>query len=297
MKRTFLAALVFLIPFALTSCTPSWNDLNTPTKFLKKADFDSCCLSLTDNFKNISESDWKDYNLEIKDALLKAGPFTKVVETVPDSENHFLYVNAYKNGFVGLYPTYYCIMSIYDDGYIQIDYQQAEGHKYAYFSMDGDKAKAINEQVVNKIATEKQIKEEDKSQAYQDGDIANFIKEMETKSSIKTKVEDRHLEEMTKDTYNFSDNGEILSLIKDAEYTHTSNLPPLESSETFYYNLDNQKGTLPWSYYLYDSFDYVKIYYSYVNRLKERLRIEINYHIDATKGKEIVAKALEIAKR
>ena len=55
------------------------------------------------------------------------------------------------------------------------------------------------------------------------------------------------------------------------------------------------KKALKWSYYLYDTYDFVVIDYAYINRLEMQDSVTISYKIDAAKGKAIFDKALELA--
>lgn len=298
MKRRLLAVFIALIPLSLTSCSLlSWNNLNTPAKFLKHAesDYGRCWISLPGY--DSSSNSGKDYGLEVKKALVDAGGFKKTDQSQPETYRYFEYGIRYKDGYVGLASGLNCIMSIYDDGFIKIEYQTYEkDNKYAYFTMDPEKACEITDLVYEKIPRDKQTIAEDKTQAYTDGGVDNFIAAMEKKSSIKVSLVEYSSDKTTKANYNLTDNGELLKLIKDAEYTRTVKSANWDASRVLTYNLYTyQKDELNWNYYLYDSFDFVDIYYSYKNRLKENNNVAISYNIDPVKGKAIYDKALGMA--
>lgn len=300
MKKTILLSFIISISLSLVGCTNSWNNYNTPTKFLKAAasHYGDCWISMHDEYKTNGH---KDHNLEVKNALSAAGDFKKSSQSNPNSPRFFSYANMYYNGLIGLAGDYFCTMSVYDDGFIIIDYeyyQKELKHNYAYFEMDATKAYEINNLVFEKIPREKQMQEEDRNQAYQDGAIENFIAAMEKKSSIKTTYHDCDLQKGTIQTYNFYDKGDLLGLIKDVEYTRTSRGYPLEGTVDFIFNVyDAKNGNENWTYSLYDTGNYVEIRYYYKNRFDEGETAKIYYEIDATKGKEILARAKELAKQ
>ena len=296
MKKALLAVFITLTPFALIGCNDgSWSDYNTPTRFLKKAANSSHRFTIGLNDTEPKMSSHKDYNLEVRNALIKAGNFKKSEHSSSDSSRCFYYVSRHSDGYIGLAPALYCVMSVYDDGFIKIDFEEIKEHKYAYFEMDAEKAYEINDLVYAKIPKEKQMQQEDRSKAYQDGDVVNFISAMEKKSSIRTKV-NAHNKDGTYCTFNFNDKGDLLDLIKNIDYERTSNGYPLESEIEFVYNVySSTDGDSYWTYSLYGSGDYVNIYYSYKDRLGDINHVSINYSIDAAKGKEVLTKALEIA--
>lgn len=300
MKRRLLAVFIALIPLSLTSCTGlSWGNLKTPAKFLKQVESDPgrCWIALPEgdlSYGNIS----KDYGLEVKKALSDAGGFKKTECNQTEAHRFFDYGIRYKDGFVGLAAGLNCTMTVYDDGFIKIECETYDkDNKYAYFTMDATKAYDITDFVYEKIPRDKQTILEDRAQAYKDGDIANFIVAMEKKETIKATLTEYNDDRTTLANYNLQDNGELLSLIKAAEYTRTTDYYPNDASRVLFYNpYTTEPGELSWCYYLYDSYDYVDLYYSYRNRLNENNNITISYKIDSVKGKVIYDKALEIAK-
>ena len=299
MKRRLLAVFIALIPLSLTNCSSlSWNNLNTPAKFLKHAesDYGRCWIALPEgnlSYSNIS----KDYGLEVKKALFNAGGFKKTDCSQTEAYRFFDYGIRYKDGFVGLAAGLNCTMTVYDDGFIKLECETYdEGNKYAYFTMDSEKACDITDLVYEKIPRDKQTIAEDRTQAYKDGDIANFILAMEKKDTIKATLTEYNYDKTTLANHNLTDGGQLLALIKDAEYTRTTDYHPDDASRVLFYNpYATKQGELNWCYYLYDSYDYVDLYYAYTNRLKENNNVTISYKIDPVKGKAIYNKALEIA--
>ena len=297
MKRKLLAVLIAVIPLTLTSCSVlSWNDVNSPSKFLKSAGKQSGRSWIATPIDSYNKNTSRDYGLEVKKALQDADDFKKTTDTQPKSNRYFEYGIRYNDGYVGLSAGLNCYMYVYDDGFIELKYETYKEDKLAYYTMDATKAYEITDFVYAKIEKDKQTIAEDKTQAYIDGSIDNFIKAMEQKSSIKTEVTDFDHKNNTMKSYKFNDNGTLLSVIKDAEYTRTNEYVSGDSSRTVLYNpYVVKKGALKWSYYLYDTYDYVVIDYAYINRLDVQNNVTISYKIDAAKGKAIFDKALELA--
>lgn len=298
MKRTLLLSFVISLSLSLTGCTKSWNSFNTPEKFLKVAAKNNNNCSIAMNGDYLMQPH-KDYNLEIQKALSNVEKFKESSLRSSESERYFSYANMYYNGTIGWAGDLFCVMSVYDDGFIKIDYEYNDKvlkHNYAYFEIGATKAFEINDLVVEKIARENKIKEEDRLQAYKDGSINNFIAAMKEKSSIKTIYYDRNDTDQTMNTYEFYDTGDLLNLIKDVEYVSTSKGYPLEGTVDLIFNVYDENSIKNWTYSLYDTGDYVTIRYNYKNRLGDSGTATLNYEIDATKGKAILAKALELAK-
>ena len=295
-KRVLLASLVFVLPFTLTGCDrASWSDLNTPTRFLNKAskDYRYCYLALDD--KDYKTGGPKDYNLEIKNALTEAGNFKKSEDTESNSERYFYYVNYYANSFIGVSDGRRCAMIVYDDGFIKIDYEDVKQHKYAYFTMDTEKASEINDLVRAKVARDQEGIQEDAEQAQEKCTPENFFKDAEKGLSIIVYEEDE--KNYTTKSYKFKDNGEILNLAKNIEYTKTTGRRPDDSNTAlaaYYYKPGTSQ--VIWSYHLYSTGDYLELEYHYENRFKERRSVEYSYNLDAEKGKEIIAQAIAKAK-
>ena len=280
-----LSTLVVLTPFCLSACQRGiWDDFKTPELFLKKAetDFAHCELSLQSGYENA-----KDYNFEIKNALMDAAPFTATKQEKSDAERYFVYSNRYYDGFVGLSAPSYVKMYVYDDGFIKIDFNNIKEDKHAYFTMDEAKAKEINNLVNVKLPRDAQIIREDEAQALKDGVIDNFFNEMSKQSSIRVEAN-----EATKDgyySYHYHDTGELLTAIKEVEHTYTDEIPSYQGVAFKY----NYRGL--WMYTLYQTADTVKITYHYTNRFDETRHVDLYYRIDLIYGKQLIEKALELA--
>ena len=298
MKRRLFLVITILLPFALIGCTDgSWKDYNTPDRFLKKAATSAHRFTISLGEDEPKHSSHKDYNLEIRDALASSGGFKKTGRT-SSLCRYFNYTCRYSDAFVGLAPALYCTMSVYDDGFINIHFDTLKEDKDAYFEMDAERAYAINDLVIEKIQREEQILADDKKQAYLDGSVENFLIAMEKKTSIKTTVYEPTPDNTGRYIYDFRDDGTILDLLKSLEYTRTDKSSPYLSQEALIYNCyDKEDKDLSWTYYLYDSGDYVDVYYHYENSFGEIRSVELSYETDATKGKEVLAKALELAKQ
>ncbi len=299
MKRRLFLVITLLLPFVLLGCTDgSWKDYKTPERFLKKAVSSSHRFSISTGDLKPREAYHKDYNFEVKDALSNAGGFRKTDLSSSRADRHFNYVCRYSDGLVGLSPALYCTMSVYDDGFINIHFETLKEDKDAYFEMDAERAYAINDLVIEKIQREEQILADDKKQAYLDGAVDNFLIAMEKKTSIKTRVYEPTPDNYGRYIYDFRDNGTILDLLKGLEYTRTDKSSPYLSREALIYNCYDENDKEPsWAYYLYDSGDYVGVYYHYENTFGEIRSVELSYETDATKGKEVLVKALELAKQ
>lgn len=298
MKKALVLSFIVSLSLSLTGCKKSWNSFNTPEKFLNMAakNPDNCTIAVNGEYKT---NPHRDYKLEIQQALSNAGSFKQSSLTEPTSQRYFSYANMYYNGLIGLEGDLFCIMSVYDDGFIKIDYEYYDKellHNYAYFEMDANKAYTINGLVVSKIERDEQIIAEDRMQANRDASIDNFITAMEKKGSVRTIYYDNH-EDNTQDTYEYLDKGELLSLIKDVEYVSVNKSYPIGSSVALIYNAYNINEGRYWTYSLYDTGNYVGIQYNYTNRLNVSCKTFLSYEIDASQGKAILAKALELGKK
>ncbi len=159
MKRRLLAVLTILMPFALIGCTDgSWKDYNTPDRFLKKAATSAHRFTICLGEDERKYSSHRDYNLEIRDALVSADEFKKTDQSSSKSSRYFNYVCRYSDGYVGLAPALYCTMSVYDDGFINIHFETLKEDKYAYYKMDAEQSYVINDlirekyQEINKLS-------------------------------------------------------------------------------------------------------------------------------------------------
>ena len=295
MKRILAISYVALMSLSVTGCDNWENTYGTPEKFLKAVgnSITGSSISVNDDFRSSSV---RDYNLEIKTALSKAGPFTKIEQDKSSANKHFLYVKQYKNGLVGLTAAKYCIMSVYADGFIKIDYQDTKDDKYAYFTMNATKASEINDLVVTKIERDQLAKDEDKAKAYQEGIIENFFIEMDKKSSAKvrsiyTESNGNYLNKV------FADRGELLTMMEEISYTRTSEPAP-DVEYGLIYNVSSKGDNYwQWSFNLYANGTYVRIYYGTKNRFDESQTVYLNYKIDASEGKALIKKAYEMAKK
>ena len=234
-----------------------------------------------------------DTNLEINKALLEAAPFETTKNKKSSVDTYFTYENFLSNAMSG--PNY-CLMQVYTDGFIRIDHKSSLGpHQYAYFTMDATKAEAIYDQVAIKIYYENQVEKEDLEKAKIDGAITNFITEMEKLESVNACYKDLSASDYQNHT--FIDDGEILNLIKDVEYTPITNKTFPDSWVTleYHYHDSTKPDELEWSYNLHVDGDSMRINYEYIDRVGRKSKTAIYYSLDAAKGLEIINRSAELA--
>ncbi len=289
-KRFLLASLVFVLPLALTGCDwfadKEWKEkFGTPELFLEKVDVQKS------NIRMYNDSNDYDYGDEVKTALLEAAPFEKTTKKKKTAQKYFTYYHLIAPANSG--PNY-CKMSVYDDGYISIDYKRSLGpHQYAYFTMDETKASEIVDFTFAKIENNQKIREEDAEAAQEHAKIENFIETMKEKSSI-TQCQYTELKKYTFEDTKFYDNGDLLLLMEDVEYIKTSDFTVSYPALT--YNCrDKAEAQDYWEYELDSKCNLVSVYYTYRNSLDESSGLSIQYSIDVNKGTAILAKAKELA--
>ena len=289
-KRILLTSLVFVLPFVLTGCDwfadKQWKEkFGTPELFLDKVDVQKS------NIRMFNDSDDYDYGDEVKTALLEATPFEKATKKNKTAPKYFTYYHLIASANSG--PNY-CKMSVYNDGYISIDYKTSLGpHQYAYFTMDEAKASEIVDFTFTKIENNQKIREEDAEAAQEHAKIEDFIGTMREKSSI-TQCQYTELKNHVYEDTKFYDDGDLLLLMKDVEYTKTSEFTVSYAALTYNYR-DKAEAQQYWEYELDSKCNLVSVYYTYRNSLDESSGLSIQYSIDVNKGTAILAKAKELA--
>ena len=298
MKNWIIKICIMTSILPLSGCALFANDdwkkeFGTPELFLESAKQHpeySDYLYLGDDKEIIGN----DTNMEINDALSACAPFETTKNKKSSVNTYFTFENFLSNAMSG--PNY-CLMQVYTDGFIKIDHKSSLGpHQYAYFTMDATKAEEIYDQVAIKIYYENKVEQEDLEKAKVDGSIANFIAEMEKLESINACYKD--LSATDYQIHTFVDTGEMLSLIKDVEYTPINDRKFPESWVAFEYHYkDSTKpDELEWSYNLHVDGDAMRINYEYIDRVGRKSSTALYYSLNATKGLEIINKSAELAK-
>lgn len=298
MRKLIIKICVAMSVLSLSGCTLFANDdwkkkFGTPELFLESAKQHpgySDYLYLGDNNKEKGN----DTNAEINQALLECAPFAESKNKKSSVDTYFTYENFLSNATSG--PNY-CLMCVYTDGFIRIDHKSSLGpHQYAYFSMDATKAEEIYDKVAFKIHYENKVEKEDLEKAQSDGAVANFIAEMEKQTSVRACYRD--ITETDYQIHTFVDTGEILSLIKDVEYTPNSDrkFPNTWVALEYHYKDSTKPDELEWSYNLHVDGDAMRINYEYIDTIGRRSNTAIYYSLDATKGLEIINRSAELAK-
>ena len=294
MKKAFATLPMIIVSISLTSCFFScggdgWKEeWGTPELFLESIRSDDPYIYLYEN-----QDRWHDTNFEVKNAIKESGPFTSIDKREPTVDRYFTYQGYWQAATSG--PNY-CNMSIYDDGLMIIHHKYSlGGHGYAYFSMDATKAIALNDLVFTKIPYEKQVTNEDNEQAILDGGINNFFTAMEAKVSAPVKYTD--FREDGEYYFKFHDFGELLNLMKTANYEEAKNsisFSDLRAAVSYNYPV-NEKPNEIWTYRLDRDAEMVKITYGYTNRLGASATIHFYYLIDSSIGNSFIAKAADMA--
>lgn len=298
MKKLILGSSLFFVALSLTSCDFFGNDnwkerYGTPELFLNEITDRWCYIHMYN--ETVGDID---YNFEVRDALAEVGPFEQSNRKKSDVEKYFTYERYIGPSTTG--PNY-CLLLLYSDGFIKIDYKPSLGsHKYAYFEIDAVKAAPLVDFVFDKITNDRKAKLEDERAAMEEAKIENFLTAMEAKGSVKANFVEVAKSHKYFDEYAstpFTDNGELLNLMKEVYYIETEEWDYDHYVAMTYNYDDSEKEENYWRYQLLSSGDYVEIRYDYVNRFKENLVACISYRIDATKGNAILAKASELAKQ
>ena len=302
MRKSLVKVCVLFFTLAISGCVSNeWEkEHGTPELFLEsvvESNSYGCYIYLQDDDKEKGE----DTNLEIYSALKGAGPFEKTTEKKSSVDKYFTYYRLRSHATSG--PNF-CYMCVYNDGFIKIVSKSSLGpYQYVYFTMDANKATEIYDLVAYKIPYEKKITEEDLTKAKADGAIDNFIDAMEEKGSVFTVVNETV--QGNSRYYNFTDDGTLLDLIKDAEYREPAQDIRFDASwcalNYNYTTSESSNSDLPrvpeWSYNLYTDGAKVRLNYEYIDRIGRRETLALYYDLDATKGMAIINKALEIAKQ
>ena len=294
MKKHIIVAPLFFVALSLTGCnlfaSKDWEEkYGTPELFLSVVEEKGRHYNTIHKY-NETEEDY-DYGYEVRDALLSAAPFEKVSKKKKVSEKYFTYYHLISPANSG--PNY-CQMSIYDDGYIKIDHKSSLGpHQYLYFTMDEQKASEIVDFTFTKIENNRKIREEDAEAAQEYAKIENFIDTMRKKSSP-TRCQYTELNNHVYEDTKFYDDGDLSLLMKDVEYTKTSDFTTSYPALT--YNCRDKAEALEyWEYELDSKCNLVSVYYAYRNSLDEFSGLSIQYSIDANQGTAILAKAKELS--
>ena len=149
MKKALIVPAL-LVTLCLTGCFDSKNTLNeykTPELFLSHSTEPHHYFTIYSS-KDMSKKTL-DYDLEIKEAILAAGPFTEVDGIEPKTERYFTYEILRSLSTAG--PNI-CKLHIYDDGNINIYVKNAIAKQCnAFYTMDPEKAYALNDFVELKI--------------------------------------------------------------------------------------------------------------------------------------------------
>ena len=233
-----------------------------------------------------------DYNLDIKNAILDAGPFTNTSSFKPNTDRYFTYDILRSLSTAG--PNE-CKMRIYDDGYISIYAKDALANaSYSYYTMDNEKAYSLNDFVEEKILDAENAKKEAEEQAKVEGTIDNFFIEMEKRSSITIMY-------WPGDTFfsdDYHDNGELLAVLKQAAYTPCERLDI--GSRVLSYNdqrHDYGDDYLTWRYELSKDNTKVELTYEYKDRNNQSYVYYFYYTIEESQGIAIINKASEVASK
>lgn len=262
----------------------------TPELFLNQVSEHWCYIYTYDNRSELAP----DSNLQVRDMMANSGPFEETALTSSKQERFFtyeIYISPATSG-----PNY-CTMSLYDDGFIKIDYKSSLGpHQFAYFTMNEDKATSLIDLVFEKIPYEKKISEEDYEKAKEEGGIEAFLPAMKNRLNalcscceIKKDAEWRY--------HYFTDSGELLEVMESAAYALTDTTYS-DSWAVVEYNRENVDSTaLSWIYRLYDGYEVASIEYWYKDRVGRATELRLYYSLEESKGRSIFEKALEIAKK
>ena len=291
MRNSIYAISLLALASSLSSCAFFANDkwkeeYGTPELFLERVSDNNCFIYTYDDRSDLPE----DTNFEVRDALVESGPYAASSRTFSSSERFFTYENFFSHSTAG--PNF-CTMSVYDDGFVKIDYKSALGpHQFAYFDMDATKASAVIDLVFAKIEYEQKVYSEDYASALKSGSIDSFLVAMEEEEKVYVRVTESsgYISECVP----FLDNGELLELLKAPRYEPITGYFDSHAAMLQYNYRSSEE--LVWTYYLDNEFDVAFLDYEYIDRVGRKSTARLCYSIDADAGKAIHAKALELSK-
>ena len=286
MRKRLLFIPVAAITLSIVSCSfddAEWRKTyGTPELFLSSVSEEGHNESLVINDEEIIP----DYGFEIKSAILASGPFESRNNEDDGAGRSFTYRAYYQTDSTG---ACYCVMDIWDNGYLKITHKNSVGSKqYAYSSISEEKGTYLNDLVIEKNTLQKQIAEDAYRQALVDGAIDNFIAEMEKKASYPV----TYLEFVNNNytVYEYYDEGELFDLIKQAAFTPSEDNFAGERQLVFN-NDDNDK----WLFVI-NSLGIPYVSYVYTDSLDRTEVVRITYSLPDAERDAILAKALQLGK-
>lgn len=289
MKKHIIAAPLFFVALSLSSCS-FFNNKDWVEKYGTPELFLDCVVIENSSIRMYNEEIGEDYDYEyeVKDALLNAGPFEKTSKKRKVSEKYFTYYHLISPANSG--PNY-CQMSIYDDGYIKIDHKSSLGsHQYAYLTMDAQKASEIVDFTFSKIENNRRIRSNDEQVAKEKATIEAFIQTMRSKSSSTRCQYSTKKNETFVDSY-FYDDGNLLSLIENVQYTPITDVNC--DYDALVYNDDGLRTGL--EYRLDSKGIQASVEYRYINSLNEHRAVETFYSLNYASGFAILEEAKALA--
>ncbi len=230
------------------------------------------------------ERSFIDYNLTVKDEILKTCTFTAASQTESKSNRYITYYHLHSHSTAG--PNY-SKLYIYDDGYTRIEYKAALSRLYTYhFTCPVEQASYINgfvKSYLNELIDD-EVAAQEKSKA--EGTIENFFTFM---SESKQKYVNCQHE---RTTIGFEDDGELLDVMKGITFNKTNDV--LQEIPLLKYFKDYDESIVPsWTFYLYHDYEHAAVIYTF-----EHKRINYTfynyYSLNIDDGHQIVDKALEI---
>ena len=146
MKRIFLASMLLLTSVSLSACIFSddgYKEYQTPELFLSQGQGGYQCSVKSSRIDTGSTMIY-DTDLEVRDYINNyLGQYETISKPKANSDRYIIYRILISHATTG--PNY-SEMTIYDNGSMKIDYKSSLGpHHYFYYSMNNEKASAIND--------------------------------------------------------------------------------------------------------------------------------------------------------
>ena len=284
-RTTLLIAFTTLL---LCGCKVRFKDpekFQTPELFFENAIYKENCSVASSTYKNKESS--PDYNWTMKNACLGVEEYIYTSKFDKPDERSFTY-KIFRN-----YTTSganYVTRTIWDDGHLMIDHVVAlTGHTYFYFTLDDVKAKELNDLAETMVlyAENEAYKAEVAAEKF--NTVENYCIKMETILPVDVKLIGDEVRE-------FKDNGELLNVIKDINYSKTTQETGYFSDIKLWYNSDYYSNNEAWIMFLNEDGDKVILQYLYFDSLGRGYYHNAYYSLAARDGLRIITKASEMAK-
>lgn len=228
----------------------------------------------------------QDYDLVIKDEILKVKEFKSASSISPATERHLSYMFLRSHSTAG--PNY-SNMYIYADGSLQIDYKAALGSlKSFYFTFDATEALALNAFVEERL---KAVDQAEKA-ADEEGEASTNVENFCTLVTDMNRVGGSCYYEQV--FHGFRDDGKLLDLIDSVDHAPSTDTYGGLSAVDYWHYRKFGEPEYDWQYSLYEDLKVVRLEHNFDFEIVGSWQTIRFFTIDANAGKSIfdLAKAM-----